>query len=58
MADKSVSNDQFRSQHASEELGDIIEISGHIKWFDVAKGSSRADAAAAHPCHRHAVERT
>jgi CspA family cold shock protein len=38
MADKSVSNDQFRSQHASEELGDIIEVSGHIKWFDVAKG--------------------
>lgn len=38
MADKSVSNDQFHSQHASEELGDIIEVSGHIKWFDVAKG--------------------
>jgi len=38
MADKSVSDDQFRSQASSEELGELIEVSGHIKWFDVAKG--------------------
>ncbi len=38
MADKSVSDDLFHSQHASEELGELIEVSGHIKWFDVAKG--------------------
>ncbi|MBN9047052.1 MAG: CspA family cold shock protein [Rhizobiales bacterium] len=38
MADKSVSNDQLCSRLASEAPGDLVEISGHIKWFDVAKG--------------------
>src|SRR5690606_24062708 len=38
MADKSASNDQFRELNSSEELGELIEVAGHIKWFDVAKG--------------------
>ncbi|MFC4625968.1 cold-shock protein [Daeguia caeni] len=38
MAIKSASNDQCRSQYTSEGLGDILEASGYIKWFDVAKG--------------------
>lgn len=38
MADKSVSKDQFLDGASSEDLVDLIEISGSIKWFDVAKG--------------------
>src|SRR5690606_41649496 len=38
MADKSASNDQLSNLNSSEELGELIEVSGYIKWFDVAKG--------------------
>ncbi|MBB2970896.1 cold-shock protein [Mesorhizobium sp. RMAD-H1] len=38
MADKFVSKDQFLDGASSEDLVDLIEISGSIKWFDVAKG--------------------
>lgn len=38
MADKSVSNDQSAGLYAPDDIGDLIEISGSIKWFDVAKG--------------------
>ncbi|YBV97262.1 CspA family cold shock protein [Phyllobacteriaceae bacterium JZ32] len=38
MADKSVSKDQFLDGASSEDLVGLMEISGSIKWFDVAKG--------------------
>ncbi|RCS22002.1 cold-shock protein [Phyllobacterium salinisoli] len=38
MADKSVSKDQFLGSASSEEIVELIEVSGSIKWFDVAKG--------------------
>ncbi len=38
MADKSMSNDQLRDQRTPEELDDMVEVAGQIKWFDVAKG--------------------
>ncbi|KXF77624.1 cold-shock protein [Paramesorhizobium deserti] len=38
MADKSVSKDQFLGGASSEELVGLVEVSGSIKWFDVAKG--------------------
>lgn len=38
MAEKSTSSDQLRDIQASEDLTEIVEISGSIKWFDVAKG--------------------
>ncbi|PYE89676.1 cold-shock protein [Phyllobacterium leguminum] len=38
MADKSMSKDQFLGGASSEEIIDLIEVSGSIKWFDVAKG--------------------
>lgn len=38
MADKSVSNDQTAGLCSADTIGDVIEISGFIKWFDVAKG--------------------
>jgi len=38
MADKSVSKDQFLGGASSDELVGLVEVSGSIKWFDVAKG--------------------
>jgi cold shock protein len=38
MADKSMSKDQFLGGASSDEILDLIEVSGSIKWFDVAKG--------------------
>ncbi|GGA82841.1 cold-shock protein [Brucella endophytica] len=38
MADKSMSKDQFLGSVSSEEIVDLLEVSGSIKWFDVAKG--------------------
>ncbi|WP_420962300.1 cold-shock protein [Brucella sp. IR073] len=38
MADKSMSKDQFLGSASSEEIVDLLEVSGSIKWFDVAKG--------------------
>lgn len=38
MADKSMSDKHMTEQCSTEEIGELIEISGTIKWFDVAKG--------------------
>ena len=38
MTDKFISNDEFRDQNSPEDIGELIELSGCIKWFDIAKG--------------------
>lgn len=38
MADKSMSDKHMTEQCSTEDIGDLIELSGTIKWFDVAKG--------------------
>lgn len=38
MADKSVSDKHMTEQCSTEDIGELIEVSGTIKWFDVAKG--------------------
>ncbi|WP_374830677.1 cold-shock protein [Paenochrobactrum pullorum] len=38
MADKSMSDKHMTEQCSTEDVGELIEVSGTIKWFDVAKG--------------------
>ncbi|MFK4823409.1 cold-shock protein [Paenochrobactrum sp. BZR 588] len=38
MADKSMSDKHMTEQCSTEDIGELIEVSGTIKWFDVAKG--------------------
>ncbi|MGU3577191.1 cold-shock protein [Brucellaceae bacterium C25G] len=38
MADKSMSDKHMTEQCSTEEIGELIEVSGTIKWFDVSKG--------------------
>lgn len=38
MADKSMSDKHMTEKCSTEDIGELIEVSGTIKWFDVAKG--------------------
>ncbi len=38
MADKSMSDKHMTDKCSTEDIGELIEVSGTIKWFDVAKG--------------------
>lgn len=38
MADKSMSGKHMTEKCSTEDIGELIEVSGTIKWFDVAKG--------------------
>ena len=38
MADKTMSDKHMTDKCSTEDIGELIEVSGTIKWFDVAKG--------------------